>query len=386
MVVACNAKGQVLVHAVVKRTGEEARKLHPSNFGDSPKTCAISMVEVSKTLGEFLGYDNLLVGWNMDADLKALHLAIPAIQLVEMAREPMLRASVEGAMKNAGIRLYPNAIRCQLPKLVGAITGEKLKLRMSKTDIRDPLVDAWAIAALWRHFGPDIVHDRACTLSWNLPASHTWVGMANLLECVSSTPSKQFLGLGLNLISGGTEIIGPRIEIFNRIEVENSPQTELGAYKLAKVANEQFENLCLGKLPMLDTEVGKLGKNQGTPRPMHLRVQNVGDYDVACLQADGLEQEIWAATDMAEDLPSSCVFYLGGGEDRKNLPPVIVDMRRQPESESEPDDAERNKWAVDLRELQAAVAKNSAHWPITAIAWNPPTALPLTPTPSKSRA
>ena len=69
---------------------------------------------------------------------------------------------------------------------------------------------------------------------------------------------------------------------------------------------------------------------------MRLRGQDVGDYDLACLFTDGVEQEIWAATDMAEDLPSSCVCYLCGGVDRKNLPPVIVDLPRQPASEHEP--------------------------------------------------
>ena len=126
--------------------------------------------------------------------------------------------------------------------------------------------------------------------------------------------------MGSNLVSGGTEIIGPGVEIFNRLAVDTLPQTELGAYKLAKLANDQFESLSFGKLPMFYTEVGKLGKIQGTPRPMRLRGQDVGDYDLACLFTDGVEQEIWAATDMAEDLPSSCVFYLGGGVDRKNLP------------------------------------------------------------------
>ena len=85
---------------------------------------------------------------------------------------------------------------------------------------------------------------------------------------------------------------------------------------------------------------------------------------------------------MAEDLPSSCVYYLGGGVDRKNLPPVIVDLRRQPKSESEPDEAERNKWDVEQRELQAAVVKNSAHWPMSLTAWTPLAVLPATPTPS----
>ena len=62
---------------------------------------------------------------------------------------------------------------------------------------------------------------------------------------------------------------------------------------------------------------------------------------------------------------------------------MIVDLRRQPASETDPDDAERNKSVVEQPELQAAVAKNTAHWPMKAIAWTPPAALPVTPTPSK---
>ena len=87
---------------------------------------------------------------------------------------------------------------------------------------------------------------------------------------------------------------------------------------------------------------------------------------------------------MAEDLPSSCVCYLGGGVDRKNLPPVIVDLRRQPASEREPEEEERTKWDIEQRKLQAAVAKNAAHWPMTMVAWTPLAVLPTTPIPSKS--
>ena len=71
---------------------------------------------------------------------------------------------------------------------------------------------------------------------------------------------------------------------------------------------------------------------------MRLRGQDVGNYDLACLFTDGVEQEIWAAIDMAEDLPSSCVCYLGGSVDRKKLPPVIVDLRRQPAWDQEPEE------------------------------------------------
>ena len=101
------------------------------------------------------------------------------------------------------------------------------------------------------------------------------------MECVASTPSKQILGLGSNLVSGGTEIIGQGIEIFNRIVVDTQPQMKLGAYKLAKLANELLENLCLSKLPMRYDQVGKLEKIQGAPGPMRVRGQDVGDYDLA---------------------------------------------------------------------------------------------------------
>ena len=44
------------------------------------------------------------------------------------------------------------------------------------------------------------------------------------------------------------------------------------------------------KLHVLYEELGKLEKIQGTPRPMRLRGQDVGDYDLACLFTDGVEQ------------------------------------------------------------------------------------------------
>ena len=41
-----------------------------------------------------LEFDNLLLGWNVDAELADLVIAVPAIQVVELAREPAVRASV----------------------------------------------------------------------------------------------------------------------------------------------------------------------------------------------------------------------------------------------------------------------------------------------------
>ena len=63
---------------------------------------------------------------------------------------------------------------------------------------------------------------------------------------------------------------------------------------------------------------------------------------------------------MAEDLPSSCTYYLDGGLNRKNLPPLLVDQRLQPLTETEPDE-ERNKWELEQQQLQDDVGKNDMH-------------------------
>ena len=79
MVVACNHNGEVLVVAVVQRTAEESGKLYPNNFAYAPQCCALPLIEISKSLCQMLGFDNVLVGWNVDADLISLHMAVPAI-------------------------------------------------------------------------------------------------------------------------------------------------------------------------------------------------------------------------------------------------------------------------------------------------------------------
>ena len=129
-----------------------------------------------------------------------------------------------------------------------------------------------------------------------------------------------------------------------------------------------------------------LSKEQAQRRPMRLRGTDVGDFDVACLFTDGNEREIWAAIDMAEDLPASCVHYLGGGVNRRNLPTVIIDPRRQPLTDVAPDELEKWKWEEEQRQLDTEVAKNTMHWPIVQPHWIPPTTLPVTPTPSKGSA
>ena len=172
----------------------------------------------------------------------------------------MVKTNVESALRNAGIRTDLNSFRLQLPKVIGAITWEALKIRTGKTDIREPLVDAWAIAALWRHFGEEIMHERACTPSWMVPAAHSWVGMSNLLEYINAERLRPFLEPGADLLEGGTDIMAPSIDVFNRVRVHNFPQPEHAAYKLARLGTEQYWNVCKSKLVTMSTAVDALPK------------------------------------------------------------------------------------------------------------------------------
>ena len=180
--------------------------------------------------------------------------------------------------------------------------------------------------------------------------------------------------------------MAPSTDVFNRVRVHTFPQTEHAAYKLAKLVTEQYRNLCKSKLVTMYAAVDALPKEQAQGRPMRLHGTDVGDFDVACLFTGGNEREIWSAIDMAEDLPASCVHYLGGGVNRRNLPAVILDPRGQPLSEVAPDEVEKGNWEEEQRLLDAEVAKNTTHWPIVQPHWIPPTNPPVTPTPSKGSA
>ena len=107
-----------------------------------------------------------------------------------------------------------------------------------------------------------------------VPAAQSLIGMATQLECMDATPLQQFLDVGANLLRRGTEISGPLIEIFNRMVLHISHNVEFAEYKLAKLANDQFENLCFWKLADKEEPIAMLKNVDGTRGTMWLRVKN----------------------------------------------------------------------------------------------------------------
>ena len=100
-VVECNSNGQHLMYGVIQRNAEESRKLYPNKFPDAPLSASLALVPASKDLAHLLRYDNLIVAWIVE-EVMALHMAVPAIQVVDLTGEPMVRSKVESAFTERG--------------------------------------------------------------------------------------------------------------------------------------------------------------------------------------------------------------------------------------------------------------------------------------------
>ena len=190
-----------------------------------------------------------------------------------------------------GLLHSPAVIRLQLPNLIWALTNGECKIRKGKTSIRSAVVDAWMIAALWRRFGKAILKARQRAKSVSVPNAHSWVGTANTLEYVVSGTGGLLLKFGAKLLGEDTGPVKAGMCAFDRFMLKFNVDKELPAYKLSRTAEENFENLHLSKMALVEA--------------------GLDEFDVACLFPDGVEAEIWAGIDMAEDLPSSCKFYGG---------------------------------------------------------------------------
>ena len=88
---ACNINGHILMDGLLPSKWDVARKLYPNNFADPAASATMSRIEVCGQLAALMGFENVAVGWNVDADLLALQIAIPPIQLVDLARETLGR-------------------------------------------------------------------------------------------------------------------------------------------------------------------------------------------------------------------------------------------------------------------------------------------------------
>ena len=232
--------------------------------------------------------------------------------------------------------------------------------------MRSLVVDAWMIAALWRHFGKAILKARQRAKSVNVPNAHSWMGTANTLEYVVSGTGGQLLKLGANLLGADKGPVKVGTDAFDRMMLQCNIERVLPAYRLAGLGEEAFQNLCLSKIALVEAGLGALGGSSeiNWDRPLRLRhTKQVGEFDVACLFSDGVEAEIWAGIDMAEDLPSSCTFYFGGAVNRMSLPAVIIDPRRQPKSNQTEDDAGRARVEEEEVQLRERIRIGAVEWP-----------------------
>ena len=228
--------------AVLRVMGVEASNLYPNNLADTPATAAISAIEVSQQLAALLAFDNVVVGWNTE-DLMALHIALPAMHEVALVRDPLIRQVFQPILWQIGLLQDPTSFRLQLPKLIFALITGKCKIRRWKSKVRNALVDAWIIAALWPHFGKVILKERHCATSLFVPRSHSWMGTANSLEYMVSGTEVQFLPPDMNLLAEDLGTVRRGVNSFERVMMKCNVENELPPLKLAKTAEEAYQNL-----------------------------------------------------------------------------------------------------------------------------------------------
>ena len=224
-------------------------------------------------LATLVGFDNVVVGWNVEADLMALHIALPAIQVVDLARDPLMLQTFLPRLQQAGLVLSPAVTRLQLPKVIWALTNGECKIRKGKTSIRSLEVDAWMIAALWRRFGKAILKARQRAKSVNVPNAHAWMGTANTLEYVVSGTGGQLMKVGANLLGADKGPVKAGTDAFDRIMLQCNIVRVLPAYRLAGLAEEAFQNLCLSKMALVEAGLDALGEwpEINWDRPLRLR-------------------------------------------------------------------------------------------------------------------
>ena len=181
--VAMTAKFQVLILAVIRQEDDtESRRLWPNMRADVQPEFAMKKKQIRQYLAEMLGYDTLLVGWKVEADLAAIGLTLPAIQVVDMAAEEIPRQNIMASTRIAGIE--KDLTHLKLPEVFALLPEVAINIRyIDREDIRDPLIDAAAITTLWRFFARAIMDSRQSRLrSFSISLMQTYVGNGPLLE------------------------------------------------------------------------------------------------------------------------------------------------------------------------------------------------------------
>jgi hypothetical protein len=135
---------------------------------------------------EIIGYDTLVIGWNLDADLAAIGVCVPAIQCFDLATDGALRQIVFSLRKGiTGVTPGTDACSLILPETVLALTNNNVNIRMTEArqQIREAHVDGVFIAALWDRLGKVLVGWRQdhCSISM-FAMAQSYVGAGELCE------------------------------------------------------------------------------------------------------------------------------------------------------------------------------------------------------------
>ena len=180
-----NVVGNVLMCVVLRaKTPDNVRRLWPNMIQDAPEDISMNREDCIGFLARLIGYNKYVVGWKVEADLTALGIAIPAIQVIDLAHEPVV---MDTLLLREDLAAPLDITHLALPRAVWDASQNHINIRFfGGKDIRDPFFDNRCVLTFWRKFGNRIIQNRVTRYRADLLAwAQTYVGSGRALEAVA---------------------------------------------------------------------------------------------------------------------------------------------------------------------------------------------------------
>ena len=190
-----NIVGNVLVCAIINaRDKDSARRLWPNVPQEVPVTIGSDREEMIGVLARIIGYNKYLVGWKVEADLIALGISIPAIQVVDLAHEHIV---IDSLLAVDGTPEIADITHLDLAHAIWNCSPRHLNIRqINGEDIRDAFIDNQCVCMLSRKFGKRILERKQIAQRVDmLSHAQTSVGGGRLLESFLDVQAFEFAPL-----------------------------------------------------------------------------------------------------------------------------------------------------------------------------------------------
>ncbi|KAF0146760.1 MAG: hypothetical protein FD187_3213, partial [bacterium] len=186
VVIALDYYGRVLLAVIVNANmPDQKRRLWPNVRIDTTTVYGFDLAQVRAEVLKLIGYDVVVVGWKIGATLAALHISLPAAQVIDLSTEPHIRRLVN-EVNTVNYDAFAIA-HLPLPEAVYWLSRKALNLRhRDDGDYRDSFVEAQMVDAIWRATSSVILEQRRVDNPLMAAAAGgIYTGAGRLPECIA---------------------------------------------------------------------------------------------------------------------------------------------------------------------------------------------------------